>query len=55
MPEDVNDFAAARVGTTIRDKYRLVRLIGSGGMASVYEAVHRNGLHVAKSSTRRES
>jgi eukaryotic-like serine/threonine-protein kinase len=48
MPLDVSDFAAARVGTAINDKYRLVRLIGSGGMASVYEGVHRNnGLNVA--------
>lgn len=28
-------------------KYTLVRLLGAGGMASVYEAVHRNGHRVA--------
>jgi eukaryotic-like serine/threonine-protein kinase len=31
------------VGTTLKEKWRLERLIAIGGMASVYEATHRNG------------
>jgi eukaryotic-like serine/threonine-protein kinase len=47
MPSDLDDHARGRVGCVINKKYRLERLIGSGGMASVYEAVHRNGNRVA--------
>lgn len=39
--------AEARVGTTLRGKYRIERVLGVGGMASVYEATHRNGRRVA--------
>src|SRR5262249_18509095 len=39
--------ARDRIGTVIRDKYRLDRLLGIGGMASVYAAEHRNGRRVA--------
>ena len=39
--------AEARVGTVLRDKWRLERLIGVGGMAAVYAATHRNGSRVA--------
>src|SRR5580704_6304980 len=31
-----------RVGTVLRGKYRLDRVIGAGGMAVVYKATHRN-------------
>lgn len=34
--------ASKRVGTTLNGKWRLERLLGIGGMAAVYEAVHRN-------------
>src|SRR5262245_3597537 len=34
-------------GTWIRDKYRLDRMLGIGGMAAVYEATHRNGKRFA--------
>lgn len=34
--------ARARVGTWLRDKYRLEDLLGVGGMAAVYKATHRN-------------
>ena len=39
--------AAKRVGTWLRDKYRLDAVIGVGGMASVYSGAHRNGNRVA--------
>ncbi len=35
--------AQARVGTTLRGKWRLDRLLGVGGMAAVYAGSHRNG------------
>ena len=47
MAGDLELHAEKRVGTVIKEKYRLLGLIGSGGMASVYEAVHRNGHRVA--------
>jgi serine/threonine protein kinase len=36
-----------RVGQTLSGKWRLDRLIGEGGMASVYAATHRNGATAA--------
>ena len=38
---------AARLGTLVKEKWRLDRLIGTGGMAAVYAATHRNGKRVA--------
>src|SRR3954468_18638644 len=35
--------AQARVGAVVREKWRLDRLIGVGGMAAVYAGTHRNG------------
>ncbi len=35
--------AESRIGTVLRDKWRLDRLLGLGGMAAVYAATHRNG------------
>lgn len=39
--------AAARVGTVLHGKYRIERVIGIGGTASVFAAQHRNGFAVA--------
>ena len=39
--------AFARVGRTLREKWTLDRLLGIGGMASVYAASHRNGSRAA--------
>src|SRR6185436_18594851 len=42
MPMTEDDFQR-RVGTLVRDKWTLVRLLGVGGMAAVYVGVHRIG------------
>ncbi len=34
--------AETRIGNVLRDKYRLERVLGIGGMAAVYAATHRN-------------
>jgi serine/threonine protein kinase len=39
--------AKARVGSILRDKWRLDALLGVGGMAAVYAATHRNGSRAA--------
>jgi serine/threonine-protein kinase len=39
--------AKGRVGSVLRGKYRLDRVLGVGGMAAVYAATHRNGKKVA--------
>jgi len=39
---DIERRAKGRLGTTLLAKYRLDRLLGVGGMASVYAATHRN-------------
>ena len=43
----VSDVAQARVGTRIRGKWKVDRLLGVGGMGAVYAATHRNGSRVA--------
>lgn len=45
--EQLETFARARVGSVLRDKWTLEALVGVGGTASVYSAVHRNGKRVA--------
>jgi serine/threonine-protein kinase len=39
--------ASSRLGQVLLEKYTIERLIGSGGMATVYAARHRTGRHVA--------
>jgi serine/threonine-protein kinase len=48
-PADEGDVRRARdrVGSTLRNKWRLDELLGVGGMASVYAATHRNGSRAA--------
>ncbi len=47
ISDDLDSRARARIHTTLKRKYRVEELIGSGGMAAVYRASHRNGLRVA--------
>src|SRR5271167_2970396 len=46
--------AQARVGSTLRDKWRLDVLLGVGGMAAVYAATHRNKSRAAVKVLHRE-
>ena len=41
------DAASARVGSTLRGKWRLDAMLGVGGVAAVYAATHRNGQRAA--------
>jgi serine/threonine protein kinase len=43
----IADLARARVGSIVGGKWRLERVLGVGGMASVYAASDANGNHVA--------
>jgi eukaryotic-like serine/threonine-protein kinase len=45
--ERVSEVASARVGTTLKGKWRLDAVLGCGGTATVYAATHRNGNRVA--------
>jgi serine/threonine-protein kinase len=47
ISDEVAQRVQGRVGTTIADKWRLSRVLGIGGMAAVYAAVHRNQNRVA--------
>ncbi len=42
-----DDTAAARIGATLAGKWHLDSLLGTGGMATVYAATHRNGSRAA--------
>jgi hypothetical protein len=41
---DLAEVASRRVGKVLVDKWRLERVLGSGGMATVYAASHKNNL-----------
>ena len=43
----ISERLLARVGTVVRQKYRVARLLGVGGMAAVYAAEDAQGRHVA--------
>jgi serine/threonine-protein kinase len=43
-----------RIGSVLRDRYRIERLLGAGGMALVYAGSHRNGNRVAIKMLRTE-
>jgi serine/threonine protein kinase len=45
--EDVVERARKRLGTVLRGKYTLERVLGVGGMATVFAATHRNGKEFA--------
>jgi serine/threonine-protein kinase len=47
LREDLLERARARVGVVLDGKWRLDRVIGIGGMATVYAATHRNQKRVA--------
>jgi serine/threonine-protein kinase len=40
--DELQQVARERLGRVLRGKYRLDRVIGVGGMATVYAATHRN-------------
>jgi serine/threonine protein kinase len=44
---DLEQRVQRRVGTVLRGKYALERVLGTGGMGAVYLGVHRNGHRVA--------
>lgn len=46
-PDPVAERAQSRVGTVLKEKWRIDKLLGVGGMAVVYAATHRNGKRVA--------
>jgi len=47
VTDSFEDRIQARVGSTLKDKWRIDTLIGVGGMAAVYACTHRNGMRVA--------
>jgi serine/threonine-protein kinase len=52
--DDFMNRANARLGTVLRGKYKLDRVLGAGGMAVVYAATHRNKMRVAVKMLRPE-
>ena len=52
--DEITVRAQARVGTSLRGKYLLERLLGVGAMGAVYECTHRNGMRAAVKVLHRE-
>jgi serine/threonine protein kinase len=52
--DDLGTRAHSRVGSVLGEKYRLDRVLGVGGFASVYAATHRNKSRVAVKVLHRE-
>jgi serine/threonine-protein kinase len=46
-PEQYHEAARARLGATLKGKWKLDKVLGVGGTASVYAASHRNGKRAA--------
>jgi serine/threonine protein kinase len=47
VSDEIDERAHARVGRVLDEKWKLERLIGIGGAAAVYAALHRNGARAA--------
>jgi serine/threonine-protein kinase len=45
--DELEELARRRVGSVLRDRYRVEELLGMGGMAAVFRGSHRNGHRVA--------
>src|SRR5262245_18434773 len=43
-PSELNELALQRVGKVLVEKWRLDKVLGMGGMATVYAATHQNNL-----------
>lgn len=43
VEDPITQRAKTRIGSVLRGKWRIDRLLGIGGMAAVYEGTHRNG------------
>ena len=43
-----NEICQRRLGTTVRGKWTLEKLLGAGGMAAVYVGVHKIGRRVVE-------
>lgn len=54
LAEGPGQRAHRRIGTMVRDKYRIDAFIATGSMANVYAATHRNGSRVALKILHRE-
>jgi serine/threonine-protein kinase len=47
LSDDADPEATERVGSVLNEKWKLERLLGTGGMGAVYAGLHRNGARAA--------